>query len=158
MKKIWVFTGRALFYITWPGLFFYLKSTKRARLIITCDDHILLTQDWLGNGQWMLPGGGLKVGETAEQAARRELFEETGLTIKSLKPVVNNYAITQSGFKFFVDCFCAEIAEKSKPKPQREEIADARWIKLDKIIKSDQLASSTKELLGIWLDREHLVN
>jgi len=158
MKKLWVVIGRILFYVTWPGLFFYLKSTKRARIIITCDDHILLTQDWLGNGQWMLPGGGLKSGETAEQAARRELYEETGLTIKSLKPVVNNFPIKQSGFKFFVDCFCAEIAEKRKPKPHKEEIAEASWLPLEKVLNSDKLASSTKQLLGIWLDMEHLIN
>lgn len=32
-------------------------------------------------GQWSLPGGAQHVGETAEEAARRELHEETGIEV-----------------------------------------------------------------------------
>jgi 8-oxo-dGTP diphosphatase len=40
-------------------------------------------------GAWSLPGGAQELGETAEAAARRELFEETGLTVGPLLLATN---------------------------------------------------------------------
>ncbi len=36
-------------------------------------------------GQWSFPGGTQRLGETAEAAARRELLEETGLSVGALR-------------------------------------------------------------------------
>jgi 8-oxo-dGTP diphosphatase len=40
-----------------------------------------------GEGFWNAPGGKIQTGETPEEAARREVEEETGLVIKSLEKV-----------------------------------------------------------------------
>ncbi|MGX8908596.1 NUDIX hydrolase [Streptomyces netropsis] len=69
-------------------------GTRRAARVILLDarDRVLLmngfepadpTSTW-----WFTPGGGLEGDETWEQAARRELAEETGITEIELGPVL----------------------------------------------------------------------
>lgn len=38
-------------------------------------------------GQWAIPGGRLRFGETLQQAAERELYEETSITIRAQEPI-----------------------------------------------------------------------
>jgi 8-oxo-dGTP diphosphatase len=38
-------------------------------------------------GLWAIPGGGLKLGETLQQGAEREILEETGIVIRAGAPV-----------------------------------------------------------------------
>ena len=40
-----------------------------------------------GGGFWNAPGGKIELNETPEQAARREVLEETGLSVKSLQKI-----------------------------------------------------------------------
>ncbi len=45
----------------------------------------LLLIERTDNGKWGLPGGALEPGETTEEAARREVFEEVGLELGPLE-------------------------------------------------------------------------
>lgn len=60
-----------------------LRQAVRA-LLLDQDDHVLLVRfDWPGldleGGFWACPGGGVDLGESHEEALRRELAEELGL-------------------------------------------------------------------------------
>ncbi len=67
-------------------------SAYSVALVLLVDRNgALLMQHRDGNARlapyrWSLPGGHIEPGETPLQAAHRELFEETGLTVDELEP------------------------------------------------------------------------
>ncbi len=64
-------------------LFFARPLTLGVRIILLRGSTVLLVRQTYMDG-WFLPGGGMKKGETFEQAVRREALEEVGADIKKL--------------------------------------------------------------------------
>lgn len=73
------------------------------------------------NGMWALPGGLLELGESAEEAGRREVFEETGVEIGQLELVGvfsgKQYFVTlPNGDQFYpvtIAYICKDIKNKT---------------------------------------------
>jgi 8-oxo-dGTP diphosphatase len=69
------------------------NGRRRAAAVIVRHGHVLMVRERsLGPGgrhdgqeYWTLPGGGINPGETAEQAVRREVSEETGLVVTATR-------------------------------------------------------------------------
>ena len=57
--------------------FLFRPVRTGVRVMMIRDDHVVLVRQTYVPG-WFMPGGGVKRGETLDQAARREAREETG--------------------------------------------------------------------------------
>lgn len=107
-----------------------------AGVVVRCDEQILL-QLRRDDGTWGLPGGALEPGETLEQAARRELHEETGLTAGELR-LLDVYSGPEfevrypDGFAAYVVGATFETADTSgDPVADGEETIDLGWFAVD---------------------------
>jgi len=63
--------------------FFARPVTLGVRVLMIRDGHVLLVRHTYQDA-WYLPGGGVKRGETLEQAVRREAWEEAGARLAEI--------------------------------------------------------------------------
>ncbi|WP_286913214.1 MULTISPECIES: NUDIX hydrolase [unclassified Pseudomonas] len=97
------------------------KANKvRATIICLRSGKVLLVRR--KGGKWNFPGGAIESGETPQQAAARELEEETGLRGNSLLALCS----LEAGCTFH-HVFTACLGDFDKPAP-RNEIAACKWV------------------------------
>ncbi len=130
MKKLWEDLGKLGFWVCWPGIWFMVKiMPPRTRIVVVYDKKILLTKDWLGAGDWTLPGGGLRRGEDPAEGAARELMEETGIKISpehykklGMKTLKGRGIISHN------HCFYLHLSHKPRIYLHKPEILAYKWV------------------------------
>ena len=111
------------------------------------NNSILLVKHTYSEG-WVLPGGGVEVGESMLTALKRELSEEAGLECKSAK-VLDVYHNSSISKRDHVVIYLVEDwqEERAHERPKLE-IAETAWFKLDEL--PEGLTRCTEAALRVW--------
>jgi len=100
------------------------------------DDEVLmgLRKGSHGAGTWSPSGGGLKLGESFEECAVREVYEETGLKIRSGKVLGVTNDIFSEEDLHYVTVFVNGIYRGGEPRAcEPEKCVEWRWFRRDNL-------------------------
>jgi 8-oxo-dGTP diphosphatase len=105
------------------------------------------------NGYWVIPGGGVKFGETVQDAAIREIKEETGLDVEIIDFIGHKEAINVPGnYHSIIFFFLAR--PKQINIEAKDDISQARFFSIDEIknLKVIESAEWALRKAGFWKD------
>lgn len=114
-------------------------------------------------GDIIFPGGGIEAGETGEQAASREVQEETGYRASTTPEYIGTVTSKQDDkFKndgsFEIECryYVYEVydepAERDLTRHEEELEIQAMWMTKDEIIKSNREYCDSLVVKDYWVD------
>jgi ADP-ribose pyrophosphatase YjhB (NUDIX family) len=86
----------------WFGGVRVIVKDEKGRVLLVCQRHE-------GRDIWMLPGGAIEEGENAVEAAKREVLEETGLSISVEELIWHIEEVSPTRGQRFVNYFTASV-------------------------------------------------
>ncbi|MDA0890995.1 MAG: CoA pyrophosphatase [Proteobacteria bacterium] len=144
-----------------------LRPAAVALIVVKYDDEcaLLLTRRTSSlrahSGQWALPGGRMDEGETASEAALREVREEINLTLQpeSVMGTLDDY-ITRSGYRITPVILWAG-ANTSTLEPNPDEVASIHRISFTALARADapqfdMSPDSDQEILSMKLSVDQI--
>lgn len=126
-------------------------------IIVNDKNEVLFQQRKQPYGVWGLPGGLMELGESTEETARREVLEETGLSIGKLDLInvfsgPGNFVKAQNGDEFYVVTIAYSTTEFSgQAKVSDDESLDLQFFSMES--PPPKLVTSHQEILEQFLTK-----
>ncbi|MER6188136.1 NUDIX hydrolase [Streptomyces sp. NPDC001652] len=126
-----------------------LLVDKHGRLLMQLRDENAPTS----RNMWAIPGGRIEAGESADLAAKRELFEETGVSVDEALELFWHGLRTFSGRYAECNVYCAATQATSEDIVLGEG-ADMKFLAVEEI-ESLPLAENMRFFIREFLESEH---
>ncbi|MCM3626762.1 NUDIX hydrolase [Paenibacillus glycanilyticus] len=104
------------------------KPVGAAAVIMDSEGRILLVKHNYGKYNWEVPGGLSELNESAEETAKREVFEETGLEVTVGRLTGVYYEPTHDMHHF---AFICKVADNQQPQPDAAEVTECKYFNVD---------------------------
>ncbi|NIK75525.1 8-oxo-dGTP pyrophosphatase MutT (NUDIX family) [Paenibacillus castaneae] len=129
------------------------KLLGAAAIILDAEGRVLLVKHSYGKNNWDLPGGKSEKNESAEETAKREVLEETGLEV-TVEQLTGIYYDPSNDMHHFV--FISNNVHNQEPIPSSPEILACKYYSIDDLPKpiSDFTYNRIQDALNN--DRQHL--
>jgi 8-oxo-dGTP pyrophosphatase MutT (NUDIX family) len=119
----------------------------RAGVVLVEDDKVALIERYRsGNHYFVFPGGGVDEGETIEEAAIREMEEETGLRVTVSLKLAEIYFGLSTQHYFLAECTSGEYGSgtgeeytEADPDDPTEGIYIPVWMSLDELSEHEKV-------------------
>ncbi|MDR1719004.1 MAG: NUDIX domain-containing protein [Dysgonamonadaceae bacterium] len=137
---------------------YYFNPSASTAAFITDDNGRLLVARRAKDpsaGTYDLPGGFVDMSETAEEAMRREILEETGLAIRNLRysfSLPNIYVY--SGFEVHtLDLFFEASIRSPVALTPADDVSELCFLEKSEIHPADFGLTSIRKAITVWLNR-----
>ena len=110
----------------------YSKTRAGSRAVVVRDGSILLSHETIP-GWWLIPGGGMKEGETPEACCIREVEEETGFIVKPLRQFLTLYEYYEEYryISHYFVCWITGTGQMRLTDAEKRRGLEPEWIPLE---------------------------
>jgi len=125
--------------------------------VLVFKDNMLLLQKRKDNLCWAIHGGSVDIGENVEDAAKRELKEETGLTANKLElfgvfsgeKMMHTYPNGDEVYIVGINYICRDFSGEIRP--NTDEVLELKWFDLNEL--PDNISPVDEDIINLFVEQ-----